>query len=426
MKKTAKILSAIILIAAICSGATLTVFAAEEMPMIIEWKDFLGDDLRFYYGGKPLEEGENEVDFMDAPLPDDYGIEEILSLSRELSNTYHEFDVKKSGYYKITTEGTASVGFGKKFDGKTATGTADCVSYGDTVENMEKGIYESVCYLEEGLTAVAVIYYPASTDDFINKITIEYVGEEVTGYTVDESTFDDFLIGINVWEDESGEFGLSTTGTVTFSSGKTIEMTELYIAGTCSSTPKEGKNKATIELFGIEKEIEFTAYYLENLIDSVQIPDIENYSTCKVTYDGTKKYADVQGEEITVKFTDGTECVATVNDNLAPVTLPNGIVVEAFVGVSYNNNGEPCFMVSVLDKVFAEYEIVEKENSFFENAGELAEDNLVAFYGAGDSFAAGMVNLFAHPDFSLTCFGLIFEELSMLFVNFAAFIGYYI
>ncbi len=429
MKKTVKILSAIVLIAAIISGATLSVFATEEMPMSIEWKDLMGDDIKFYYGGKPLEEGFNEVDFMEAPFPDeydDYSIEEILLLGRELSNVYYEFDVEKSGYYRITTEGTASFAFSKSFDGETATGTADCLGYGDTVENIEKGIYQSICYLEKGLTAVGVIYYLVSMDDYVNKITIEYVGEDVTGYTIDETTLDDFLIGINVWEDAGGEFGLSTTGAVTFSSGETIEMTELYIPGTCSSTPKEGKNKAIIELFGIEKEIEFTAYRLENIIDSVQIPDVETYSTCKIAYDGTKKFADIQGEEITFKFTDGTYYSATVNDNMASVILPNGMVVDAFVGVSYNNDGKLCFMVSVLDMVFAEYEITEKENSFIENAGALAEDNLMAFYGAGDSFAVGIVNLFAHPDFSMTCFGLIFEELSMLFVNFAAFVNYYI
>ena len=426
MRKVVKLLSAMILIAAICSGATLTVFAAEEMPMTIEWKDLMGDDFKFYYGGKPLKEGLNEVDYMDAPLPDGLSLEDILLLSRELSNTYHEFEVNKTGYYKITVEGTTSVGFAKKFDGKTATGTVDCVSYGDTVENMEKSIYQSVCYLEKGLTAVAVIYYLVDTDSYTSNITIEYVGEKATDYTVDAATLDDFLIGMNIWEEESGEFGLSTTSTVTFSSGKTVEMTELYIPGTCSSTVREGKNKATVELFGIKKEVEFTAYYLEDLIDSVDIPDIEKYTTCNIAYDGSKKYADVQGEEVTFNFADGTEYVATVDDNTASFVLPNGMEVDAFVGISYNGDGELCFMVSVLDMVFAEYEIIGKENSFIENAGALAEDNLEAFYGAGDSFVAGMANLFGHPDFSLTCFGLIFEELSKLIVNFAAFIGYYI
>ena len=265
----------------------------------------------------------------------------------ELSNTYHEFEVNKTGYYKITVEGTTSVGFAKKFDGKTATGTVDCVSYGDTVENMEKSIYQSVCYLEKGLTAVAVIYYLVDTDSYTSNITIEYVGEKATDYTVDAATLDDFLIGMNIWEEESGEFGLSTTSTVTFSSGKTVEMTELYIPGTCSSTVREGKNKATVELFGIKKEVEFTAYYLEDLIDSVDIPDIEKYTTCNIAYDGSKKYADVQGEEVTFNFADGTEYVATVDDNTASFVLPNGMEVDAFVGISFFT----CFYeVSILCK----------------------------------------------------------------------------
>ncbi len=426
MKKAFKIISAIILVAAICSGAASTVFAAEEMPATIEWKDMLGDDFRFYYGGSALHEGLNELDYMDAPLPDDLSIGDIIELSRELCNTYYEFEVEKTGYYKLTVEGTASVGFAKEFDGTTATGIVDCVSYGDTIENMEKGVYQSVYHLEEGLTVAAVMYYIVDTDAYINKVTIDFLGEKVTDYTVDEATLDDFLIGMNIWEEDGGEFGLSTTGTVTFSSGEVLEMAELYIPGTCDSELKEGKNKATVELFGIEKEIEFTAYYLEKLIKSVEIDNVEEYTTCSIAYDGTKKYADIQGEEITFKFADGTEYTATVNDNMATVVLPNGMSVDAFAGISYNGGGELCFMVSVLDTVFAEYSIVEKENSFIENAGALAEDNLEALYGAGDSFVAGIINIFGHPDFSLTCFGLIFEELSKLFVNFAAFIGYYI
>ena len=372
----------------------------------------------FYYGQNQIVEGVNEIDVYDSTFYNDRGINDIDLTNLEMCNVYYDFNVEKSGYYLISKTGTAWFAISESFDGTKADGCSDSIFFSQE----DNTLY----YLEEGLNIFGVYFYPSTIADLYDTVTVSFLGEEITDFTVDEETLDDFLIGVNVWEEETEDFGISTTSTVTFSSGETLEMTDVYFAGTCDSTPKEGKSKAVIGLLRAEKEIEFTAYYLENLIDSAEISNVEKYTECSIAYDGSENYADTYGEALTVNYSDGTSDVSFIYDNMAVVTLPNGMEIDAFAGVSYNDNGELKFIISIMNEIYAEYDIVETENTFFENIGALMEDNFEALSASGDDLAAGIANLFSQPDFAKTCFGLIFEDFAKLFVNFAAFVSYYI
>ncbi len=415
MKKTMRMIVAVLLATVMAFGATSAAFAADEIPEKIKWTNLYGDDYDFYSTSLTLEEGENEISILDINYDLSNVTEEEI---RGVSTVCYEFEAEKSGYYLMSSQYDSILSFTDDYNGKTANGCCDYIDYGEEP-------YYDIAYIEKG-TALIGIFYAIDAYIISDIVTIEYLGEKIEKYSVSEEKLDDFIIGLNVWEDNSGEFAMATDCKISFSSEKEITAENIILMGTCSAVAKEGKNKAKVELFGIKKDVEFTAYYIDTLIDSVEITNLDDHTVFYTDYKGERHYSESSGETITVKFNDGTEFSAVLNESIAEIVLPNGATATAYAGLTLNSDGSYDFIISVGNKIFEKYDVAEEDKSFFDNIGTLTDDNFEALSNSADDFFVGIQYLGEDNEFMMTCFRMIFEDFSQVFVNFIAFISYYI
>ncbi len=415
MKKTVRTIVAILLAAIMMFGMSSVAFAADESTEIIKWNDLFGDDYDFYYSDMTLTEGENATALTDVNL-------DILSVDeneiRGLNTVCYEFEAKQSGYYMFSSDMDSVYAFAEIYDGETASGCCEHIKYGEEP-------YNTIVYFEKGVNLVGVTYSIESLliSDFV---LIEFLGSEIKDYSLSEERLDDYIIGMNVWEENSGEIAMATDCEVTFVPEKTVTMNDVILMGACDATPKEGKSKANVELFGIEKQVEFTAYYLETLVESAEITNIDNHIVFYNDYKGKKHYDDASGEKITVKFNDGTEYSAVLSESVAEIILPNGIGMTAYAGLALNDDGSYDFIISVGDMIVEKYDVTEEEKSFFANISTLTDDNFEALRNSADDFFVGIQYLGSDSEFMMQCFSMIFEDFAQTFVNFISFVKYYI
>ncbi len=418
MKKTLKILTSVLLVAVIAFGSFSSAFAAEVTK--IEWTDEFGETITHYYSEMSVKEGKNTVSVLDAVTDFPAVDEETGELTMPYGyDYYYDFTVEKSGYYHFTTaENIIGYGVAKKFNGEKATGYCDYVFYG------EGG--DSVMYIEKGQTIVGV-HFPVSYDVFMSDVLIiEYIGDVLTDYTVDSANLDDFVIGKNVWEEKTGDFGIGTNCTMKFKNGSEFVMNNIYLSGTCAKTPKAGKNTATLELFGKKKSVEFTAAYLKDMISSVEVSDIDKYTSFVTDYTGETRYEPINNEDVTLNFKNGTSATVTLNEGQGEIVLSNGVVAAVYAGLSMNADGSYDLVVTVWDDVFKKVKVDEKEGTIADNIGYLTADNFDALSRAGDDAITAFSYIFVDPEFASISFGLIGDDLLSIFINMIAFIGHYL
>ncbi len=415
MKKTVRAIVAFFLAAVMMFGMSSAAFAADESTVKIEWNDLFGDDYEFYYSNVKLAEGENDITLYDANI-------DILEVDendlRGLNTVCYEFEAEQSGYYLFTSDYDTVYSFSENYDGETASGCCEYIKYGEEPYNV-------IAYIEEGTNLIGATY---SIESFIisDFVTIEYLGAEIKEYAVSEERLDDFIIGMNIWDDDSGEIAVAADCEISFVPEKNITVNDVVLMGVCDETPAEGKNKAVIELFGIEKEIEFTAYTIESLVKSVEITNLDKHTVFSNDYKGKRHYEDASGEVITVKFNDGTEYSEFLNESIAEIILPNRVAVTAYAGLTLNDDGSYDFIISVGDVIFAEYEVTQEDKSFFGNISTLTTDNFESLRNSANDFFVGIQYLGNDNDFMMECFGMIFDDFAQTFVNFISFIKYYI
>lgn len=416
MKKTLKILVSAVLAAVIALCSFSSAFAAEVKK--IEWVDEYGETMAFYYSEMSVKEGSNTVSVLDAVTDFPYSDEETGELTMPYGyDYYYDFTAEKTGYYHFTAaENLIGYGVAKKFDGNKATHYCDYVYYGDAGD--------SVIYIEKGKTIVGV-HFPISYDVFMSdKLIIEYIGDVLTDYTVDSANLDDFVIGKNIWEESTGDFGIGTNCTMKFKNGSEFVMNNVYLYGTCGKTPKAGKNTATLELFGKKKSIEFSAAYLKDIVSSVEVSDIDKYTSFVTDYTGGTRYEAIDNEDITVNFKNGTSATVTLNEGQGEIELSNGVVAAVYAGLSMNADGSYDFVVTVWDDVFKKVKVDEKEGTFADNISYLTADNFEAFSRAGDDFITALSFIFTDPEFASISFGLIGDDLLSIFTNMMAFLSH--
>lgn len=415
MKKTVRAAVAILLAAVMMFGMSSVAFAAYDSSAKVEWTNLFGDDYDFYFSELVLTEGENAVSFTDSGIDITNIDEEEI---RGINAVCYEFEAEKSGYYLMSSDYDTVYSVAESYGGTTANGCREYVEYGEEP-------YNNIFYIEEGTNLVGITFAFESYI-ILDVVNIEFLGSEIKSYSLSEEKLDDYIIGMNVWEDNSGEIAMATDCEVTFAPEKKHTMNDVVLMGTCSATPKEGKSKATVELFGIEKEVEFTAYYLETLIKSAEITNLNKHTVFSNDYKGARHYDDASGETITVKFNDGTEYSALLNESIAEIVLPNGVSVTAYAGLTLNDDGSYDFIISVGDIILARYGVTEEDKSFFENIGTLTDDNFEALRKSAEDFFVGIQYLGSDSEFMMQCFGMIFDDFAQTFVNFISFIKYYI
>lgn len=413
MKKIFRILTSAILVALLAFGSFSTAFAGADVP-VIEWTDGY-DSYTYYYSGDSVKEGVNTVNWFDCILSDAYPVTDEVAA---IYPFYYDFNVEKAGYYHVYTADTAT-GYGvpKTLKGNKADGYSDYITYGEESD--------SIMYLEKGKTIFGVIFSASDTGIYLDKyITIEYLGSKISSWEIDKNVLDDFVIGKNIWEERIGEFGFGTDCKITFDSGKVIDATEVYITGTCPSTPKSGKSTGTISLFGNRKTVEFTAAYLNDIIKSVEVSNADRYTTFITDYTGETRYSPLNNETVTVNYKNGTSASVQLSDGQGEIALSNGLVVPVYAGLTMNNNGKYDFVITVYDEVYSKTATTVEEGTLFDNIGYLTDDNFDALSRAGSDIVTGFSYILVDPEFSSISFGLIAEDLLSIFSNFMAFVSY--
>lgn len=414
MKKTARIITAFLLVAIIAFGAAPAAFAEEEYTKEIVWTDIEGSDYVFEYGYQELKLGTNYVTFFTSMQ--DQIDPDAEDITFDSDHVCYDFVAEKSGFYYIDSENDTWIQVAKNYNGESANGTCENVVYGITGE-----YEEMVVYIEEGETVIGVYYGYLSTLTVDDNITIEYLGAEIEDYTIDEEYLDDFIIGWNIWEYPSPDFGLALESEVTFDSGESVVMPELYLLGVCSPVPHEGENTAVVEFFGIPKTIKFTAYKLESIVKSAELNNLDYYKDFVIDYTGEPKTVPVTNETLTVNFSDGTSYDATVIEGMADVLLPNGMTVPAYAGIRYNDDGEAKFVITVADKDFAEYEMGTVEYGMFENIILLSDNNFESLVSVFDDIFTGITYLFTDMEFASICFEQARVDFMQIFTAISAF-----
>lgn len=416
MKKTMRMIVALLLAAVMTFGMSSLAFAADDSVERIKWTNLYGDDYNFYFSDYVLEEGENFVSVIDSGV-------DVMSVDenelRGINMVCYEFEAEESGYYHFVCALDTVYAVAESYNGTTADGCCEYVNYGEDPN------FSSVYYIEKGTNLVGFSFAFESyimSDD----IVIEYLGSEIKDYSLSEESLDDYIIGYNVWDDGSGEIAMATDCEVTFAPENKVTFDKIVLMGTCSESPKEGKNKAKVDLFGKKKDVEFTAYYMDSLVKSAEITNLEKHTVFSYDYKGEQHYNDASGEKLTVKYSDGTEYSSVINDSMAEVVLSNGVVVYAYAGLTLNDDDTYDFVISVGDRIVEKYDVTEKENSFFDNISTLSNDNFEALASSADNFIVGMQHLGNDSEFSMQCFGMISDDLAQIFANFIAFIQYYI
>lgn len=420
MKKISRVILSSILVAILAFGSLSTAFAASADA--IEWIDGY-DKFTYYYTGKEIKEGINAISFLDVTGNDIFSEELEEGGEMELPigyPLYYDFNVTKSGYYHLDiSDASASYGIPASFNGSKANGYCDLILYGEEMD--------SIVYVEKGKTIIGIFFSASSTDVLFEKtFTVEYLGAKITDYKVDADKLDDFIIGKTIWEEKIGEFGFTTDCKITFDSSKTIDIADVYITGTCSKTPKSGKNSGVISLLGNKKNIEFTAAYLDDIIKSVEVSNADRYTTFVTDYTGETRYSPLNNETITVNFKNGTSSSARLTDGQGEIALSNGLVVPVYAGLSMNEKGGYDFVITVYDEVYSKTATTVTEGSFFDNIGYLTDDNFDAFSRAGSDFITGFTYLLVDPEFSSISFNLIGQDLLSIFSNFMAFMSHYL
>lgn len=394
MKKTFRAIIATLLIAILTLSMGTAAFAASGD---LNWYDGSDGALinTFTYGGKSIEEGKTKIS------------------SNGNETVYYDFEVENSGYYFIDTANDSWVMIPETVSGNNAEGFIDDVYYGEN----EKRIF----LLEDGETVIGINFYKETEDT----ITVEYLGEKVVDFTVDEKELACRIIGWDVWEANMEYFWVETDTVITFSSGKTFEIKDFGFEGTCDPTPKTGKNTATLEFFGVEKEVEFNAYYITDIVESAEISNPYDYTTIKTDYNGYEYWDYINNETLTVTFKDGSKFTTTLDNGDACIVLPGGREIYAGVSMTGNENGETVLGIRIAGTLFTEYEVNFEEMTLAENLGSLNEDNMYALDWAKYYFERGISYLADDPEYALKYFKWSFEDFIQIFRNVSELIGFY-
>lgn len=332
MKKTLKSIMAAILAVMLAFGG-LTAFAADESdtaPNTIEW-DYYGDTIYPEYAGE-LTEGENTV------ACDNDGSEYF----------YFTFNAENAGFYEISYSYYDMDGYifapESYSDGK-AQNEADGFWF-ESEDELDCTLY----YFEKGEQIIGMYLFYAESENI--KIAVNYYGESVESIEAGELLNSDDVYFYS--DDDASYVDIYSDVTITFSSGKTIERSDIY----CTSEAEElvkGDNNVTTHICGKEFDFVINVAFVADFIADIEISNIEDYlfmTEYYNTYDCVYPY----GETATVTFTDGTKKNFVFGDE--GITLPNGKEVwpDAYFSVE-NDDAKLIIYVADTDLKFYDAEI---------------------------------------------------------------------
>lgn len=302
MKKGVKSIFAAVLAVIMVLGS-LTAFAAGESQRV-KW-DYNGTEIYLEYAG----DFDKKVTFNPEADNREYRV-------------YYDLEVQQSGWYLVSVKHSGS-DFSVEFPEKFENGVAYGKLYKCLIENPGEvtDTQKIICRFSAGKTVMGV--YCLNTE---LEIGIEYLGEEVTDFQVEQEDLDNVILGYNEVVAVEGSSFLFLTQDLTdifegryancfrakivFSSGMVFDAGNMGLAYNVKGGKlKEGKNTVTFliaEEFGLSKEFELTAYPPTHYVKDIEISNLDEFATVKIDEDGLT-YGNPGKLEMTVTYADGTK-----------------------------------------------------------------------------------------------------------------------
>ena len=348
-RKNLKSFVATILAAVIALSCFNVSFAASET---IIW-DLYEETYSYEYAGS-LIEGENGIG------------------NPESNSSYYTFDAQEAGFYVFTYNyynASWRIDIAESFENDTAQNSVDQYFFYD---EDEEEIENFLVYLEKGEQIIGVENYYSEDGE---ALIIEYMGEEITSFETESETL---LLGQEIHcyseeyegEDEAYYYSLYSDVTVTFSSGKTITINDLW--GEISEEIQKGENVLPYEFLGKEYEFRVKVELITDYIENVEISNVEDYHIKE--YYSHYDFPSLDGETLTVTFKDGSTAEYTFGID-EEFVLPNG--KETWFGFGfYVDDGDAFLEIYIANTVIKTYDCGITGADFSENK-EMLKSNII-------------------------------------------------
>lgn len=277
MKKTAVNVFAMFLALLIACG-NITAFA--QTPGDIEW--YFGDDEAWVYSYA----GELTV-----------GEEKVLPPVSEETSLYLTLDVEESGYYKITVDSDIWFGIPESCTDGKYDNAMDSMAYLDSVS-------PRYYYLEAGETIVGFDLY----EDSGVRVSADYVGE-ITEIDFDRSQLEGRVLGYNIFDIDLNKYGIDVENVnVKFSCGDELNMPWECIYVYTENPLVKGENDVEIGVWSAPYRETATVELIDiaDVVESVEFENLGEYAYVTEYYNGDVYAPGMEGETLTVTYTDGT------------------------------------------------------------------------------------------------------------------------
>lgn len=324
MKTLKKTLAVLLSVIFAFSLASITAFAEGET---IYWQDYDEE----YTLGSSIATGNNTFD--------------------SIGKYAYAFEAENAGLYSVTlsiTEAEVENGYGYSYmiSGEVENGTV--VSDKPTVSSEE---YEVLYYFENGETQYVCVSTEGDISDYT--VSVSYIGE-VIDFEIDEVPIQG-NVRARIFD---GECTLETGITITTSENEEIHSS--YITFPFDGEAFEETNTVTASLFGCEKEITFSIFYVSDILESVTPAEDYKAPSFYTDEEGFSWYeSDENAYKVIYTLKDGSTAENDYEAMDFIVTLDDGKVIslygEIVDGEDGNaywsvNDGEVSFVISQVEK----------------------------------------------------------------------------
>ncbi len=351
MKKTIKTVILVLVLIMVCGTVSAYAFNAGD---VVEWGETgYGGEIQ---GVRPcvyegtLTEGEN-------------------ILTRNGNLCCREFRAEKDGYYSVEydryeigwIEVSERLEDGKPIDARE-------------MFESESAKEQTLVYLEKGTHFISYLLLDG-TETAVMKIG--YQNTEIADLEFAEGTFDNLVLGADVWYSEgSGEpgYGMNTEVTVIFNDGKEYKLNYAKIILSTGEYLENGENEITLSLFDYSETQTITLYTADYYIEDIEVENLEKYLNSVKYYDGSYESAFEDGidSKVTIRFNDGTEVSWNGIGKDATVPFPNGRFYTLWViENAYSQKGEVELGFEIAEEYFGIGECKVRNATFAENAQKL-------------------------------------------------------
>ncbi len=353
MKKIIKTVALIFAFVMMCS--TVSAFAV-NVGAVIEWGETgYGNEIQGYrmcvYEGT-LTEGENK-------------------LSRNEQLCCREFNAAKDGYYSVEYNRN-EIGW---FDVSERLENGNPVDTKELFES-ESENEQTLVYLEKGTHFISYLLLDG-TETAVMKI--EYQNVEISDIKFEEGTFDNLVLGADVWYSEgTGEpcYGMNIDATVVFTNGKEFELNYAkFVLGT-DGYLENGESEVTVSIFDYTETQTITLYTVDYFIEDIEIENLDKYLNSVKFYDGSYEstFEDGIDGKVTIRFNDGTAVTWNGIESNATVPFPNGRFYALWVVEdSYSKEGKVELGFDIAEKYFSIGECKVRNATFAENSEKLGK-----------------------------------------------------